>query len=99
MFVQETWINKTEGYTSGDSDLYEPFTDNIKQLFKALQREYGKCISKVYVDQDKDTMPVGWVFEKSKRYDDCKQSYILQTWVTLHQSKPTKTIEYHYQSL
>jgi hypothetical protein len=100
MLIQETWTNKTEGYQCGRSDLYEPFTDNIKRLFRSLMKEYGRCVSKVYVDNpDGFAKAIGWVFEKRMKYDDCNEYFIQHTWVTLHKDKPTKTIQYHYLEL
>jgi len=100
MLIQEDWIDATKGHGLGDSGLYEPFTDNIKELFKNLQCEYGKCISKIYINKNDDSaMPVGWVFQKRVKYDDCNEMYILETWITLHENEPTKTIEYNYHVL
>ena len=80
--IQETWVNKTEGYSYGKSDWYEPFTDDLGELFKSLQREYGRCISKVYNDNiDGTSYPIGWVFEKRANYDDTNETYLQNTWV------------------
>lgn len=103
MLIQETWTviknhnedNETR-YMLGESDLYEPFTDNVGKLFLSLQREYGKCVSKVYVGEDK-SIAIGWVFQKMRKYDN--EFYLQETRVTLHKDKPTKTVKYHYQEL
>jgi len=58
---------------------YEPWTEDKGRLFKALQREYGRCISKVYCDLNNEA--VGWVFEKREKYSDDSQTYKLETWV------------------
>ena len=100
MLIQETWKNATENYISGDSGLYEPFTDDSGKLYRSLQREYGKCVSKVYIDDENGkSKPIGWVFQKRQKYDDCNKTYLLETWVTLHEEEPTKTTEYHYHYL
>jgi hypothetical protein len=50
--------------------------------FAELQKEYGRCISKVYVDTpDGKAKPVGWVFVKRQRYTDANEFYIQETWV------------------
>jgi hypothetical protein len=100
MLVSEDYTNETEGYRIGSSGLYEPYTDNIGKLFRSYQREYGRCISKVYIDMpDNKVQPVGWVFEKLAHYEDTHETYLQHVWVTLHDSKPDKHIEYHYHSL
>jgi hypothetical protein len=86
-------------YYLGDSGLYEPFTSDIKRLFRAMMREHGRCISKIYIETDNTSKAIGWVFEKRMKYEDCNEYYICHTWVTLHKEQPTKTIENHYNYL
>ena len=100
MLIEETYINASKNYLIGESGLSESSTDNIQRLFGSYQKEYGRCVSKVYYDKpDGSAMPIGWVFEKRMKYTDCNDTYIQQTWVILHKENPTKTIEYHYQEL
>ena len=96
LYIQETYINKTKGYRFGESDVYESAYDDKGDLFRALRREYGRCASRVYVDTDKGSKPIGWVFEGRAKYDDCNETYLRETWVTIHDAPPTKTVEYHY---
>lgn len=98
LYVQESWVNLTEGHRTGDSDVYETFTDDRGELYRAMQNEYGRCTGRVYVDQ-KDAPPknVGWVFLKRARYDDSpKETFLLETRVTIHNAPPTRSVEYHY---
>jgi len=97
MLIQEQWVNKTEGYRCGDSGLYEPFTDDIRRLFRSLQREYGRCIGKVRIDPDGKV--IGWVFEKRVKYEDVNETYLLETWVSLHDDNPERTVKYKYHYL
>ena len=92
-YVEENWINATKGHRTGNSDVYETFTDNRGELYRAMQREYGRCTGKVYVD---DGQPIGWVFQKRQQYDDCQETFLLETWVTVHTMPPTKTTKCHY---
>lgn len=71
--------NRLRLYTS---DLYEPSTDNTGKLFRSLQGEYGKCISKMYHDDYHGS--IGWVFEKRVKFTDCDEYYIQETWITLY---------------
>jgi hypothetical protein len=96
MLVEEQWINQTKNYIIGDSGEYEPYTENLNELFKSYQKENGRCISKVYIDtKDKQIIAVGWVFEKKVKYTDCDDYYIQHTWITLYKKK-TKIIDKHY---
>lgn len=99
MLIEESWVNRTENYRTGDSGLYEPFTNNIKKLFTSLQRTYGRCISKVYIDMANGAKAIGWVFLKIARYEDTGGKYLQETWVTLHESQPEHETTYHYKFL
>ena len=100
MLVKETWVNATKGYRCGDSDYYEPYTDDIKRLYKDFMREYGRCIGKVYVDgSEGQAIPVGYVYQKLQKYDDCNEKYLQETWVTFYDDKPTITKVEHYHKL
>jgi hypothetical protein len=71
--VRETYTNETLGYKFGETDWYEPYTDNIGKLFRDAQKEYGRCTSKIYADPPgQSTQPVGWYFEKVMQYDDAR---------------------------
>lgn len=98
MLVEENYVNQTEGYRIGNSGLYEPFTDKIGLLFRAYQRQFGKCISKVYIDNN-GAKAIGWVFQKTVKYDDVNEYYLQETWVTLHEFEPVVTKAYHYHYL
>lgn len=96
LYVQETYINRTEGYRFGDSDVYESQYDDKGDLYRAVRREYGRCVSRVYVDSNEGAKPIGWVFVKRDKYEDTGESYLREVWVTIHKAPPTKTVEYHY---
>lgn len=88
MKVSEVYINATRGYRFGESEPYEPYTDNIGKLFLSYQREFGRCTSKVYVDTDHGPKAIGWVFVKKMRYEDARSkndTYVREVWVTVHE--------------
>ena len=72
MLVQEEFVNETQGNFIGKNDPYEPFTDNVKKLFRSYQREYGRCTSKAYIDENGESKAIGWVFSKKMKSEDCK---------------------------
>ena len=93
--IQETMTGEDlttgKAWRSHEGDYYEPYTDDLGQLFKSLRREYGRCTSRVYVDAPDGTAdPIGWVFEKQVEYEDADRArltgrerlYNRQVWVT-----------------
>ena len=102
MLVEEVWtaLDEKDGkwYGCGDSGLFEPFTEDRGELFRAFQQSNGRCIGFVYVDtKDGGAEKVGWIFEKRRAYEDSpKETYLSQTWVTLHEEKPTRVTTHNY---
>lgn len=103
LFVQEEFINVTEGYRCGDGGVYEAYTADIGKLFRSMQKEHGRCTGKVYIDRlDEEARQVGWTFEKRVPYSDVRtkeDTYLQEAWVTVMIEPPTKTVEYHYANL
>jgi hypothetical protein len=99
LFVQEVGVNVTEGYRFAESPVYETGFDTPGEVYRASLREHGRCTGKVYVDKDGKALPVGWVFLRRAQYDDCKETYLQETWVTLHTSPDTLTRTPHYAPL
>ncbi len=103
MYLKENYIqypkcDTEKGYRAGESGPYEAFTEDVKRLFRSLSKEYGRCVSRVYIDENGESKPIGWVFQKRKKYEDVDEYYILETWVTLHE-KPdevTRKEFFHY---
>ena len=92
MLIQETHVNRTQNAIVGETEPYEPYTQDTGRLFKACQREHGRCTGKMYVDGPTEPKQVGWVFEKRQRYQDCNETYLAETWVTLYTSYEKKTV-------
>jgi hypothetical protein len=99
LWIEENHVNETTGYGISDIPPYETWAEDneVGALFRDLQREHGRCRSKVYIDPG--ARPIGWVFTKKRQYTDCKETYLHTVWITLHQQPPTITKEYHYQYL
>ena len=76
--VRETFVNETKGHQIGETEWYEPYTDNMGRLFLNLQKEYGRCLSRMYRELNEDDsnpvdgVPVGWVFSRRERYADAR---------------------------
>lgn len=83
MKIQISHVNRDKGY------IYSEYSEKLDKqsrrgLFLRLSREFGRCVSKVYVGECK---PVGWVFEKRERYDDTNETYIMETWVSITEER------------
>jgi len=83
-------------YQIWDSEVHETDYKTKGELFAAMQKEYGRCTGFIYRDCPVITKKIGWVFEKMVKYQDSKEMYMQETWVTRHRALPTKTIVYHY---
>ena len=99
ILIQESHLNVTKGYNYGDSEVYESCAETPGELFKSLRKSFGRCTSKVYIDRGDKSVHIGWVFQKLEKYTDCNDKYLAETWVTLHEKKPTHTVAVHYRSL
>lgn len=106
VLISEVFIDKSQGCRVGETEPYEPrFFNNIGLLFRSLQREYGRCVSKVRVDKPNGgAKVVGWVFERYMGYQDVRPTdlvkfYIQEVWVTLHDAPDTVVRTTHYHEL
>lgn len=83
MKIQISHVNRDKGY------IYSKYEEKLDKqdrgcLFRRLSREFGRCSSKVYVGEG---TPVGWCFEKKNRYEDTRETYIMETWVTITEER------------
>lgn len=105
ILCSEEQVNVTEGYRYGRGEVYETYCDTPGELFRACQREHGRCVSSVYADSadaaSNGGKPrrIGWVFQKQARYEDSGEPFILETWVVLHDALPEKKTTYHYREV
>jgi len=100
MLISEVYTNETKGYLFGESGQYEPFTNDIGQLFRSCQREFGRCVSSVYQDfKDGTIKRIGWYFEKRMKYEDCNEYYVRGVWVTLYDKPDEHHVLSHYHNM
>ena len=83
MLVKVDTVNSTEGYyIYGDREDWDT-CESVGQVYKAALREYGRCVSKMYIDKpDGKARHIGWVFHKRQKYDDCNKTFLLETWIS-----------------
>lgn len=100
MYMQEDYVEYSERYPNGirtgNSGIYEAFTDDTSKLYRTCMKEYGRCIGTVRVDPD--GKKVGWIFVRRTKYPDSSKTYLQQTWISLYDSpeKVTRERSYHY---
>jgi len=103
LHVKEDYVNSTEGYSFGGSEMHETYfeDDESGKLFRECQKEYGRCVSKVYVSDtsellDGEPKQIGWVFQKRVKYEDCDKTYLQEVWVTVYSEPDTVVRTHHY---
>lgn len=86
LWIRESFINTTEEHVFAESPAVETFTEDRGELFRALRAEYGRCISRVYIDRNgQPPEAIGWVFQSRDHYQDQPQrSYLREVWITVH---------------
>jgi hypothetical protein len=91
LLVETTQIDVTDPerrIRMGEDPPTPAYTDDTGELYRSLQRAYGRCTGTVYVDGPSGVRRVGWVF---LRFD----GYLCETWVTLHDRPPVTAVTYH----
>ena len=66
-----------------------------RDFFSASQKEHGRCVSKVYLEGSEGTIAIGWVFQKREKYEDSKDTFIHETWVSLYDEWQPTVIRNH----
>jgi hypothetical protein len=99
LFILTDGVNATEHHRiwcSGDVGPEDTHCDTPGEVYRECVKEYGRCTGRMYVDTDGAPKAVGWVFVKREKYQDCDDTYLQETWVTLLDAPDTVTRERHY---
>lgn len=100
LYTQITEVNRTLGYGYHATGVIPAHTDSPGELYRQCRSEYGRCIGKCYLDVEGGTaQQVGWVFLKRSQYEDSPETYLQETWVTVHEQPPVTTVTNHYYNL
>lgn len=83
--IREIFINKDMHARYGDSGWYECWQDKRGDLYRALVKEYGRCIGSAYINHPIEAnihIKVGWVFLSRVPYEGRGVgTYLRETWV------------------
>jgi len=71
----------------GEGEAYQTAHSKTGNLYRACQRQYGRCVGHVFVDANKTPRKVGWVFLQ-KNPD--QKGTLLETWVSVYLSPPVR---------
>jgi len=97
MLVNVTLENVNEGCVYYCEIENWDICETVSDVFREAKKQYGKCMSKIYVDTENSIQVSGWVFEKKVKYADCNDKYIQRAWIEPLIKVIEKT-EYHYAS-
>jgi hypothetical protein len=86
LLIEERFVNQDENCIFGSTEPYEPFTENVGQLFRSLRKDYGRCTGHVYQDTKDGTIAIGWVFLGRDNYEGESRTYLREVWVTLFET-------------
>ena len=102
--IEEEHLNATEGYMLCDAsrialkDTWMGEDATSGDIFRASRSEFGRCVSKVYIDTEDGPKAIGWVFLKRDRYEDTDEPFLHETWITLLERHEVK-VERDYASV
>jgi hypothetical protein len=97
LLINETWVNATAVGIVGESGVYETAYTKKGELFRELQKLYGRCVSKLYIERPNGkSRAIGWVFEKRQQYEDCPDTYMAECWVEIHKRLPKTSVKMYY---
>ena len=94
MFAEVVYVNASEGHQYC-SEIIECQGETTGEAFREFRKEYGRCISGVFIDRkDGSSVRVGWSFKKIANYENSKDKYLMETWITLLKDRPRLVTEY-----
>lgn len=84
--IKETFIDRTQNVHCGEGECFTLWTNDPKQLFHSLKKEYGPICSKMYIDRlqvngQMASEHIGYVFTGWTRYEDTHEPYQREVWI------------------
>ncbi len=95
--IKTVHINKNKNAITDEyTDNIEDTTiNNLKELYRFGLKKYGRCISKIYIDnKEGKASHIGYVFIKKLKYEDCNEYFLSETWISLEHYIETVEREY-----
>jgi hypothetical protein len=83
-FVQATYTNDTEGYTTHIEEPSETTDKSLSELYNTLRKTEKGRITKMYVDsKSKGPVHVGYCLTRKQKYENTKETYTEVVWFEL----------------
>ena len=85
-YLIEQHLNKTENCFECEpieTPLEDTIINNLPELYHYGIKEYGKCISKIYINYKNSSYHIGYVFLQRVKYIDCNDTYLHETWISI----------------
>ena len=97
-WIEETFVDADAGCLLCEPHEYETFEETKGDLFLSCQKEYGGCVSSVYIDDVYVARKIGWCFQKRVQYDDCEDTFLREVWVIVLEKNTDVDVTrtYHY---
>lgn len=92
LWMSVTQVNKNENCIINEIEPYETMYSRKEDLYEACKLWFGKPVGEVYVEINGKEKSVGWVFEKSEKYEDTQKPYICENWITTYKKQPIKKV-------
>jgi hypothetical protein len=79
----------------GGGEAYETFATTLGELYRACQKQHGRCVSRVYLYKEGKVNPIGWVFlKKNPGEPEGDGTGVIETWVTVYTKPPVRRISW-----
>lgn len=95
LWIKETHINETQGHQYYQGEWYEVRQESIGELFRDLQKQWGRAESKMHRDRvGMAPQQIGWVFGKTVEYAGdlprANNRYHREVWVEVSLVEPKR---------
>ena len=89
--IRTSYVDRTRNLCIGEDTIpiNKTYIYSMSDLYKLGLREYGRCISKCYVD---DSVHIGYVFQKRAKYEDTDETYLQETWLSVEHYTSETTV-------
>jgi hypothetical protein len=111
LYIEIYQTNETAKFRIDNPKFEETKYSNKGALYRALEKEYGRCTSKILVETSGKPQQVGWSFEKREYYSDVgigkpikylnkkerdSLTFMCGTYVSVHTALPEVTTKHYF---
>jgi hypothetical protein len=90
LYVEETHVDTKEDCRYWASEIEETDYESVGAIYRAMRSQYGRCVSKVYIDtMQNGVQATGWVFRGKVVNDENPYrepyKYVREVWVSVYE--------------